>query len=185
MEPENNIPKVFYSNISEKPIENCIICGCSLLENDTQYVIEKAFKDGIVEAEYAMCIDCVENMKGSMSEESMQNIENYIIENRSNMQELLNEFYLSGMDSGLLLKQCAIKGTPVDDLKEYQIAGLFKGRMIDPQVPPYLISMEAAEEINNLLSKKTKDELDNFIDELTGLPPEWLEILKTNKPVLL
>ena len=185
MEPDNNIPKEFYSDISDKPIENCTICGCSLLENDTQYVIEKAFKDGLVEIEYAICMDCLENMKGNMSEESMKNIENYLMENMSNMEEKLEDYYFNGRDSNVFLEKCAIKGTPKEELSEYQIAGLFKGKMLDPQVFPYLISMEAAEEINNLLSKKTKDELDGFIDDLIGLPPEWLEILKTNKPILI
>ena len=185
MDSNNKIPSIFHSHINEKPIENCIMCERFLLDENTQYMIEKAFKDGQVEFEYAICIDCIENMKGTMSEESLMNIENYLIEHMNNKpNEIATQFH-EGIDGDTFLNNCAIKGTPRAELKEYNIGGLFRGKSLDPMAFPYLISFEAAEEINSVLSKQTKDELDDFYDDMVGLPPEWMEIIKTNRPILI
>ncbi len=180
-----NIPELFRSFLSNKPIENCIMCEKYLLEPGTNYFIEKAFKDDFVEVEYAICMDCAENMKGSMSVQSLANIENYFLTRMQFMQENMYALQEQEVDPELFLTKCAIKGTPREELNEYQIAGFFNGSNLNMVTFPFLISGEAAEEINELLSKETKGEIDGFIDDFIGLPPEWKEILKTNRPILI
>ena len=48
-----------------------------------------------------------------------------------------------------------------------------------------MISHEAIEEMQELLSPQTKDELDDFTKEHFDLPPEWREIIKNKKFVLI
>ena len=49
---------------------------------------------------------------------------------------------------------------------------------------PFIIGDEAMEEMQGLLSQKTQDELDRFVDDNFGLPPELKELLK-DKPLVL
>jgi len=180
-----NIPKQFLSYLSQKPIENCIKCEKYLLDDRTVYFIEKAIKNGEVEFEYAICSDCAEKMKGTMSEESVQNMENYFMDNsqiKEYQHRLMNEEELSPQD---FLGNCVVTGTPLEETEEYQLVGVFEGDKVYPYAIPFAISFQATEIINGLLSKQTKDEMDGFIDDFTGLPPDWREIIKTNKPVLI
>lgn len=180
-----NIPKQFYSYLSEKPIENCIMCEKNLMDEFTVYFIEKAIRNGEVEFEYAICMDCAAKMRGSMSKESVANMESYF-KNNSQIQEYQNLIFENDeLSVDQFLSNCVVKGTPVSEIKEYQFVGVFQGKHIYPYSVPFLISNEASEEINDLLSKQTKGEMDNFIDDFIGVPPEWREIIKTNKPVLI
>lgn len=182
---KHQVPSLFKSFLTEKPIENCIMCQKYLLDDGTDYFIEKVFKDDYVEVEYAICMDCAENMKGSMSQQSIENIENYFRSNMQFMQERFMGFQDEGFDPEMMLSKCAISGTNRKDLKEYQIAGFFNGIYLNPATVPFLISSEVAEEINGLLSKETKGEIDGFVNDFIGIPPEWREILKTNRPILI
>ncbi len=180
-----NIPKQFYSYLSEKPIEHCIKCEKYLLDDRTIYFIEKAIKNNEVEFEYAICSDCAEKMKGTMSKESVANMENYFKENsniKGYQEKLLHEEELEIED---FIENCIVTGTSLNDTEEYQLVGVFEGERIYPYAVPFAISMQATEEINEILSKETKDEMNGFIDDFIGIPPEWREIIKTNKPVLI
>lgn len=179
------VPELFKSDISEQPIENCVICEKYLLDEGTPYFIEKAFKDGKVEIEYAMCMECAEKMKGSMSRQSMSNIQNYFMANMNPNKYQTIDMDDESFDPEIMLKSCAVKGIPREELDEYQIAGFFNGPYLSPQTLPFLISGEVADELNELLSKETKGEIDGFVDDYIGLPPEWKEILKTHRPILI
>jgi len=161
------------------------MCQRPLLEEFSVYFIEKAIRNGEVEFEYAICMDCAAKMKGSMSEESIRNMENYF-KNNSRIQEYQQKIFeaeeLSVED---FLSACVVKGTSISELKEYQMIGVFQGDRLYHYSVPFIISSEATEEINELLSKKTKGEMDDFIDDFIGIPPDWREIIKSNKPVLI
>ena len=77
------IPKIFHSDLTDSPLENCVTCDRNLLHGHEPYVIEKAFRyypeydihNTIFE--YIMCIPCAQKMNASMSEESLQKIQTY------------------------------------------------------------------------------------------------------------
>jgi hypothetical protein len=182
---DNHIPKEFYSTLSDKPIENCIKCEKYLLDEDTIYFVEKAIKNNEVEFEYAICAECAEKMKGTMSEESLTNMESYFKKNsniKQYQEKLLLEDELSIND---FIGNCIVTGNDLKSTDEYQLVGVFEGKHIYPDAIPFAISFEATEKINQLLSKQTKDEMDGFIDDFIGIPPDWREVIKTNKPVLI
>jgi hypothetical protein len=182
---DDTIPEEFHSSLSGKPIENCIMCGKYLLDENVTYFIEKAVKQGNTEFEYAICMDCSANMKGAMSEESMQRLESYfaennqfeVMQNRLSMKESVEprDFY----------SHCIIKGIPLTESDEFQLVGYFTGKKIHPQSFPFAICFAAGEEMGELLSEQTRREMDGFIDNFIGIPPDWIEIIKTNKPVLI
>ena len=81
------IPNLFYSTDTEMPFSNCISCDKYLLQPQSPYVIEKAIKQypdyntTDVIFEYAMCMDCYQNINESLSVESKASIEQYFSEN--------------------------------------------------------------------------------------------------------
>ncbi len=179
------IPRVFKTFISEAYFKNCIICDRYLLDNETEYVIEKVISNGYVELEYSMCLGCVEKMRQRMSEESMERVNRYFEENF--------DFYarryhiLASRSSNIddYISSCLFKDKPVHELEEYQLLGHCRGDKMLLSVFPYIVSKNAIEEVQELLSAKTSEELDDFTDRYFGLPPDLKEILRTKRPVLL
>ena len=79
------------------------------------------------------------------------------------------------------LSNCLVKQTPITDSSEYQIFAHCRGDQLLFTHLPYAISGEAMMELSNLISEKTREELDGFIDQHFGGPPEFRELLKDNK----
>ncbi|KYG74855.1 hypothetical protein EV198_0639 [Roseivirga ehrenbergii] len=172
------IPEIFKNSDTKGYITHCIQCDYELLKGDRSYMIEKVFKrypnldSTQVLFEYGMCSVCYEKMKDSLSAESMQNLSNYMMNNMdfSAMQQRIEE---NPEDPEKWMSHCMIHGTPKEEMTEYQVAASFKGdRLMTNFMPPYMIGGMALEELNGLLSKETKEDMDGFIDQHFGIPPE-------------
>ena len=166
-----------------------LLCKTFLLADGVSYVIEKAFKRHAnfevedVVFEYAMCESCAMQMSGAMSEESMEKVSNYFhthVDFGARSRYLLSEdpIELSHWVGG-----CVVKGTPREELSEYQVLGQFVGEKLIFNVFPYLIGGEAMKELSMLLSKETLGEIDGFMDNF-GLPPELKDLWK-DKPIMV
>lgn len=180
----NGIPDIFKPHKSETPFEKCSICEKEIFHTGEQYMIEKAIKryknqqTNDLIFEYAMCMDCSQELASRISQESMQMINMYFNQNKKIQNRMK---YLALEDPNDLdpwLSTCLIKGTPVEELEEYQIAGMFQGENMIVSDFPYLISGKVGEEINELLSKQTKEEFDNFKRKILAPPPEFEELFK-------
>jgi len=111
-------------------------------------------------------------MKEAMSAESMQNLSAYMMGNM-NFSQLQQRMEEEPDNPDHWLSSCLIKGTPKEELREYQMGACFKGdRLVMDMMPPFLIGEMALEELNALLSKETKDEMDGFMGDHFGIPPE-------------
>jgi hypothetical protein len=172
------IPDVFLSTETNKPIERCINCEHDLSIGDRYYVIEKVFKRYPVMNklevlfEYAICQHCYDDMKDKMSKESAENLSAYMMNNTDfvGLHQRINQH---PDDPEAWLDQCMIKGTPQSELSEFQMGAFFKGdRLVTDFLPPFMVGNEAMEEMNALLSKETKDEMDDFMGDHFGIPPE-------------
>lgn len=179
------IPKEFYSDLNQGIFKNCTFCSTDLSFGFVTYLIEKSFKinpsNGMKNTvfEYAICSPCNVKKLEAMSEESIENIKKYMLEHFKTLElELSNE----NRDP---FSKCVVTGIPVEDLEEYSIVGQFVGdKMIKGQFP-VLMSPSIGVEIQELLSQKTKDEFDEFMSEITGVPPELKELFKIKRPVLI
>jgi len=180
-----DIPATFKTFISEEYFQHCISCNKYLLKGNTLYVIEKAIKDNYVEFEYAMCMDCAEKMRRNLSGLSLKRIGKYFEEhvNSFDARNLLIEQKFTTIDD--YLSTCLINGSPANRLNEYQIFAYCEGKKLLLSYFPYMISHEAIEEMQELLSPQTKDELDNFTKKHFDLPPEWRETIKGKKFVFI
>jgi len=185
------IPKIFYSDLTKEPIKNCIDCNIYLMDNEIPYLIEKAFgynqehdiKNTIFE--YAICIDCALKLRKSLSDESKKRMQDYF-EKQSNFVER-SEQLIKDKDFNVnnWLNDCMIKGTHYKDSKEFQIFCQCKGDQMQFTFMPYMLSGEALEEMAEMLSQKTRDEMDGFTDKHFGVPPEYEEFFKRKKLVII
>ena len=172
------IPEVFHNSLEKKPFENCLSCNKYLLEDGTPYVIEKAIrnykehqvKDVIFE--YALCMDCMENMREAMSRESLERMEHYFMSQVDPLERQLQLLNNETLNIDPWIDACMIKGTPREELDEYQICCQCDGKNMVFTIMPYLVGGQAMEEMAELLSAKSRGEIDDFMDDNFGLPPE-------------
>lgn len=182
-----DVPKEFWSDLNEEPFSHCTLCDKELREGVTRYMVEKAVRiiNGFPTTifEYAICQDCAKKRSAELSEDSMERIRQYFDTNvleshrKSPFQTTLDE-------RDELMRTCCITGKHVDELDEYQMIATCRGKHLDFTGRPFMISGEAAEQISELLSVQTKDELDDFMGDIYTGPPELEELFK-GTPVLI
>ncbi len=170
------IPEVLNSYATGEPFANCIDCERYLLDEDVTYFIEKAIrqyqKEGYkakdVLFEYAICMQCANQIKEKMSAKSREAMEGYMMKNSSTAQ--YNSETLT----------CIIKGKAVDQYGEYQVFSVCQGQhMITPS--PMAIGADALAELEKLISTETKDELNRLMGDFFTPPPELEELLPSHR----
>lgn len=185
------IPKRFFSDVTDQPFENCNICGKYLLDNDVPYVVEKAMKNyeghdfSSTIYEFAICSDCHGKMQKSMSEESLQNLQNYyagVMSKKGNEPITLD---MTNFDMDNWLSNCFFDGKEISSMNEYQIVAQFKGSKLIMNTPPIIIGEEAMKQMAELLSEKTTDEMNGFRDKFLGPSPELEELIHGKKLIFI
>jgi hypothetical protein len=185
-----SIPEDFYSFETGQPFESCLVCKADLLAGDVDYFVEKAIRNyhehdiKDVVYEYAICWHCAHDMNGQMSKESMENIQQYFSHQDLFMKKIqeynTKEFPES---QSLIPDRCVITGEEVGKLDEYMIYGHFRGDKMVTSTMPYLLSGNVMDDVSDLLSNETIDQLDDFMGEYFGGPPELEELWKPRRPV--
>ena len=188
MQKTSSIPKIFQKSDGGL-LDSCIMCNRSLLKPAQDYLIEKAFrmipeykKEEII-FEYAMCFACAEQMRNELSSESKQRIEDYFrhhidFEKR---QALLHPKRLTFPN---WIRECMVSGKSIKKSNEYSLYAHAFGKKLVYDLFPYSVSGAIMEEVNELISEKTREILDDFIGQHFSGPPEVAEILK-KRPVLV
>lgn len=185
------MPDKFFSDADGKPFENCQVCGKYLLDEDTTYMVEKAFRNyegydfDTTIFEYAICLDCHMNVQKTMSAESINNLQQFyfrILAEKGNKPIMinLNDFKLDDW-----LSTCFFTGDTVSDMKEYQLVGQFKGSKMVMNTPPMIVGEAAMEEMSSLLSDKTIDEMNGFREQFLGPDPAIEELIFGKKLILI
>jgi hypothetical protein len=77
-----------------------------------------------------------------------------------------------------------VSGETINESKEYSLYAHAFGKKLVYDLFPYAVSGEVMEEVNDLISEKTREILDDFIGRHFSGPPEVAEILK-RRPVLV
>lgn len=173
--PSVDIPEEFFSSKNNRPIEECILCGKSLLTDYEPYMIEKAFKNNQITKEtelifeYAMCSQCQQNTASELSKESLDNIKMYYelyvnFEERQAQLKDNENFNISDW-----INKCIITGKPLNEYKEFQYGGMFLRNQLLLGNIPFAVGEKAINEMQELISKKTRDYLDGFKEKV--IPP--------------
>nr|NQU89946.1 hypothetical protein [Bacteroidota bacterium] len=188
------IPSLFYDTLTGKPFSKCQVCEKEIMEHSTNYIIEKVFRKNIISGkidvhfEFAICFDCAMNLTNSYSKESKENLQRFFTENVEQDFKKHQEVKLATeRDVVEHLSACSITGKPVTELDEYQIIGQFTGQYINPAMAPVMIGSGAMDEVSDLLSNKTLDEIDDFTGKYLTGPPEFRDFFKAPKrrPILV
>lgn len=174
---DQNIPEEFYSFETNTPFERCIECNKYLLDEETEYIIEKAVrnyqgysaKDTVFD--YALCMHCADRMRKEISKDSWESMMRYFQENMDVMTRLEMQ-EKSPLEN---LKCCMVKKTDMNDCSEYQIYAHCKGKKLNMENPPYMISGEVMDELLPLLSDKTIDEMNGFMNKHFSPDPSIME----------
>lgn len=186
-----DIPEIFYSFATKAPFERCISCNQSLLDSETQYLVEKAiryyreYNTQDVVFEYAICFDCAERMRKELSLASLARIQEYFDEKVDLHERREKLMDTSPTDVNNWLDRCLVTGESADSLDEYQVYGHFMGDRCVFSYMPYMIGGPAVDELTDLLSTKTLGEIGRFIDENFGLPPELKKPIKDHPFILI
>jgi hypothetical protein len=167
-----DIPELFYSSQEKRPIKCCAICGKILISANEPYIIEKAFKRNALTKkdelifEYAMCYTCQQNASKELSEESLKNIKMYfdLYVDFNKRQEKLGK--PDNFKFADCIKNCIITNKPLGHYSEYQIGAYFYRDRLLLENLPFAIGQQAIEELQELLSNKTRDFLDGFKDKI-------------------
>ncbi|MCA6075325.1 hypothetical protein [Fulvivirga sedimenti] len=183
------IPEIFQSYATGTLFDRCIECDRYLLDKEIPYFIEKAIKkyEGLrgydVIFEYAICINCADQMRQKMSLESMQKIGQFLEKNMNQKRrnELIEDF---PDEPEKWIDECLITGASREETAEYQIyAQCIYDRLLLPAMP-YMISHMVLDKLANLLSDKTLGEMDDFIGRHFG-PPSEFEVGPRKKIILV
>ncbi len=185
------IPKRFFSDVTDEPFENCNVCGKYLLDNDVPYAIEKAVRNyeghdfSSTIYEFAICQDCHFEMQKAMSKESVQNLQKYYndVITKKGQQPIVID--MNNFDLNNWLSACFFEGNEIENMKEYQIVGQFKGSQLIMNTPPIIIGEVAMKHMSELLSEKTTDEMNGFKDKFLGPSPEIEELIYGKKLLII
>lgn len=185
-----DIPKSFYSYSSGLPFDRCIDCDKYLLNEGTEYFIEKAIRqyDGFsaqdVIFEYAICAECTDTVKKSISQHSMLAIEQYFIEN-IDINERMKIMNANPKAPEQWINQCLVSQQSISEATEYQVFAQCNGTSLNLTHMPYMVSGIILDQIQEILSPETRDELNDFMDRNLGPSPELAEILPGSRVVLI
>lgn len=183
------VPDLFRSDVTGDLIPTCISCEKKLLQDGTQYLIEKAFKRipraGLVNTifEYAICRDCAEQMHQKISVHSRKTMNDYF-QSKVDLDQR-REYLADSLDPDRWLDNCLITGKPIDECSEYQIFCQCDGADMMFSNLPYALSGEAIAGIQEIISPETKEELDRFSDDILGVPPELKELFEDRPLVMI
>lgn len=173
------IPSEFHSLENDGPFDKCLKCEAELLQSGTPYLIERVFVQQEPIVEYAMCEACVLASQSELSADSRQAVTDYMLSNLDVGQRLgrLSDWAeQGGSDATELMDRCLFSGTLAEDSREKQIAAWCQGdQMRVDHVFPLMISGVAIEELNGVLSEKTRGWIDDFVGDNFGMPPEFCD----------
>jgi hypothetical protein len=135
----------------------------------TNYLIEKAFKNGETIFEHALCLDCHAQCIGELSTESLQRIHHFFQERVDVETRRFQALEKFGMDHQQWIGHCMLKGYPLRECDEYQLYAFCIDRDLVFNGAPYMVCGEAIDEIIDLLSSETLGALGDLADRLFGI----------------
>lgn len=191
------IPGMFHSVYLGGPFCTCVACEAPLLDNDgPPYMIHKVFVGPEAVFEMAMCADCMVGMRAQYSQESLANLTRFMDEQLARQASTP----LEKVDSPDLappytwedaIRACHLCGKLREACRRYEISGLLLEDRLFVQPPtqgqfatPMMICNDCTQQLSKLISKKTRELWDRFMDDHFPSPP-GLEVDEPDfKPVL-
>ena len=177
MHREIDIPKQFYSAYTDRPFVHCIDCGVVLLESEDIYSIIKDYVHSEVVFEMAICLGCAGRLRESYSRESLERINGALVtmfREAPSVPEGVD--LLDVWEEGV--SECLICQKSRSACRSYEVVTACTGsRMLlvcEPQQAarsPFMICDDCGRQLNELISKETRDSWNRFVEEHYDGPP--------------
>ncbi|MEW4488734.1 hypothetical protein AB1L42_11660 [Thalassoglobus sp. JC818] len=184
-------PREFYSEYTEKPFTQCIDCGQEFCESHDLFTVLKSVVGGETVFEMAICIFCALQMRSRYSEETTQNMRDFFEKQSVNREDAASDVDDSQAADDTLsegeqsadpmygIEQCTFCSKPRSDCHRYEIVGLFidEDLIVDLSTDglaggsPMMLCDECNAKMSEMVSKKTRDEWDRFVEEHFDGPP--------------
>jgi hypothetical protein len=169
--PIGPIPKELYSEYEERPFKTCTRCGETLADFEEGYRISKVHRAGEVLFEYALCGPCFLNIYEESSDETKVALYQY-------QRDRLRDDVVSG-------EACALCGKEKDQIENAEFA-LVGACHSDQLMDLNLVCGKCVEDMNHLVSKKTRDVWDRFVQEnFPGVPADFEPMPSEPAPFLV
>jgi hypothetical protein len=153
-ELSQEIPKELYSAYSEKPFNECLACGKDLIASKSPYEIQKVYKNKEVIFEYAICMECGEDLMKEYSKESLQALQEFFVKNYRPS---------SSMDTCHTCEES--KG------EEYSVLAMCHGNQL---ITLFVLCNSCMERTEECISEKTRRAMGDFIEQkFPGIPAEF------------
>lgn len=169
------IPTAFHSLFHAGPFRNCSSCECDLLDGSCDYFIERCFRGDEPIFEIAMCESCRATFEKELSLDSRMRISAHIEERLDVEMRLEATASIPADTIDPWIDTCILSKRPRRDCKQYQIVAFCNGSQMYAGVFPFMISDSAADDLQKLMSKKTRDRHDEMVQDLFGLPSEFAD----------
>jgi ribosomal protein L34E len=162
-EPPAPIPEELFSEYEERPFAHCTRCGESLHDDQAGFQISKAYKRGECVMEYALCDHCRTAMMEEFSQESKKR---------------LGQFQDNNVRLDRGLSSCSVCGVSRGDgsVDDFVITGLCEGSQLMHSI---MVCGQCGDDIQDIISTKTRDTWRRFVDENFPGPPSEGEYPET------
>lgn len=169
---ECEIPPLFYSEETERPFSRCVDCNTELLlpggsnrDEPVLYQTHKVFVRNEAVFELAICFECQECLRREFSEETAQAIAEYLQEHLT-----IDPWSRRGSFEECIAR-CLGCEKPREECYRYSMSGMFGGPSLLLIPGPYILCNDCEVDIAGLISRKTRDAWDRFVDEHFDGPP--------------
>ena len=178
-------PKMFWPTFSDGPFDRCVECGDELREAGKLHVVEKAIRGEETIFEFALCVDCCGQLHRELSPESNRRVDEFFAE-RIDFRQRRESFEIGEQDAWEpWINRCLLTEQRREDCGEHQVFALCRGGDIIVSLFPYMLSGEAVEQVAELMSRQTRDRLDDFVRDRLGLPPEFCGLPMDTLPLMI
>ena len=173
----------FHSHETGEPFVNCISCGLNLDDPELPFLVAKSFRGDECIFEYAICEQCRANMAEEFSQESRQRLAGFFhqrvdLDHRARLAVL-------GPGPAPWIAHCAACRKSRDEMDSFSIGGLLLGSEILFDPYPLCLCGQCEEEIQEILSKETRDIWDDFVDtHFDGPPAHVLDLPIRGRPLV-
>ena len=160
---------IFDSHETGAPFAHCFACRLPLEDIGQPHLVSKSFHRGECVFEYSLCEDCRSHLCEEFSEPSQQALAGFFL-SRANLFQR-SEALTGNWSTEAWLERCVLCNGLRGDSESYSIGGLFlaRGILFDPY--PLCICGKCEEEVQECLSKSTRDIWDDFLATHFDGPP--------------
>ena len=170
------IPPVFYSFADEGPFRRCVACDKDVVNDHDVYVVQKTYAAGEVVFEYALCSACHDRIFGEMSRESMVNLRNFFTQRVDLDARHLRLKPSPDRTIEQWVGACVTCGIDRDECDGYSIAAACGGEDILYYHLPVLVCQQCELQLQEVLSKKTREIGEDFVEAYFDGPPADVKI---------